>query len=542
MTASDGVYSRYFIVPPGISISQLEISSRVIVNPYRAKFSVVVSQQDQLYQNGNSHNRLSLPCCGSSISPPNKQQQYKIVPFGERSSNSLSLRISDIPPIGYYPPARIGDLRVVELDYYNRGATLLWTAPGEDYDQGIVASYQIFYSMDSYNENWRLLTDFTADIEAGVQDNTTVKLPHYGSFLVAISAVDFYNKAGKISNIVRIPMHQPNKETGSGQGGIGNNNGFGVVNSTPPSTEELRNAGYSVYYYLYIIICVIVVILLLSAVIVLLLYCRKMDLSKRKGSNSKTTNDGKIAAITIAADPKSPIHWSASELLGEHEKRHSLYDGNVNLEDSTCTNSKKNVHHYTNHGLQNGGPITHSQHPMHLNIPSSQSQIYNNEDGSSPGRRTHSPDSYDDPDSPIAIPISVRNRHLSPQKEYYGDLNNCTNNIKFSNYSQQQAQSQFNDPLAAAQYYHHYQVPHNNTGYLQSHTNKPPNPSLILPLTHQPTASSISGASGSAGSTNSSTISASNHPQQSTKHYDPEIQGSMSSVNSSNKKRNITMV
>lgn len=568
VTGSDGVYSRYFIVPPGVTTSQLEISSKVVVNPYRAKFVVV--SQDSGFQTSssassyNNNNNNPLPCCGSFMAPADPKQQYKIVPFGERNSNSLVVRISDIPNSGYYPPGRIGDLQFEEMDAQEKTVSLIWTAPGDDYDQGIVAAYQVFYSLDNFNEDWKLLAEFKADIEAGVEDNATITLPYYGSFLITISSVDFSGKASKRSNIVKVSVFQPPREPDPTQS-PSHANTLGITNTTPPSTEELTRLDL-----ILIILCAVVFILLLSGLIVLLLYCRKLGTSNRK--STKSANEAKIAAI---ADPKSPIHWSASELLGEHEKRHSMYDGSVIPENGSAnsdSSSKQQHHYHVRHGLQNGS-VPLQQHSMHLNIVSP-SQEYNQMTvgGSSPSHRTSSPDSYDDPECPTPIPVSVRNRH-PPQHLEYGI---CDQSHPSSGNINR------NFPHEPPPQYHHYQMPQNNSLYqqqqqyphypqqqhhIQENSNRfsinseisnnsrmsrkniavpqPPMPpssqqqTLLLPLAHNPIPQQ--GSSRSTSTTSSgSTFQQHPHPHQHLTHYDPEIQGSMSSVNS--KKKNITMV
>lgn len=559
VTREDGVYSRYFIVPPGetATATQLEISARVVVNPYRARY-VVVSQpipssSSQSSSLSGSNNRFGSQnlvshqqCCGSFIAPADPKTQYKIMSFAERGSNSLIVRVSDIPPVGYYTPGRIGDLRIAEMDGAKRNVTLTWTAPGEDLDQGVPASYQVFYSTNTVNENWSMLTEIKADLEAGVEDNVTITLPKYGQYLVAIRAVDYYAKWGKMSNIVKVNMIPPPREpehgyhSGSSSAGGGGST-LSIKNTTPPPNDELSRLDL-----LLIVICGLAFVFLLGGLIVILLYCRRIGSSQRK-SNKKNPGDTKIAAIT---DPKSPIHWSASELLGEHEKRHSLYGGSVSPNNSDKSlkpgqpqqqhemqlSSQNQINQNSHHnGLPNG-------HPMHLNIIPGDYVV-----GTSTSTRSRSsPDSYDDPDSPTPIPVSVR--HVGrPAGDYSICVDNASNLSNRVNHNQhhhlQLQETGTNTPSTSTGYGHppphhpyhhpqyHYQIPQNGGlvvaasaggSYPVSNpnrysTNNPsplPPPAGVMP-THQP-------------------------PPSHLMHYDPEIQGSMSSVNS--KKRNITMV
>ncbi|CAG7818395.1 unnamed protein product [Allacma fusca] len=499
VTRGDGVYSRYFIVPSGVTATALEISSRIVVNPYRAKF-IVVDQDPAVSKSLNPP--LAQPCCGSFIAPADPKQQYKIVPFGERSSNSVTLKISDIPPIGFYPPGRIGDLTLGSMDPSNLMAELRWTAPGEDFDQGVVASYQVFYTVDKVNENWALLMEFTADLEAGVQDNVTITLPSHGSYKVSMRGVDFYSKTGKMSNILKLSIYLPPKELDHTNNpnalGTGSGNSLSSTGSTmAPSTDD-----FSKYELLIIIICGVIFIILLGGLIVVLLYCRKVGSSQRK-SSKKNPGDTKISAIT---DSKSPIHWSASELLGEHEKtqRHSLYGGSV----SPGSGSDPSKGHPGRH---------HGASPPHdLNI------LPGSEYVATSSRSRSSPDSYDDPDSPTPVPVSVRNR-----ADYAICIDRDARNSDSRN--------SYGHP--------HYQTPQNNGGLMTGggvhhpHFNGYVNAAAMNVV--NPVNGRFSTVMNSSTSSNSP-LPPPPHNASHLMHYDPEIQGSMSSVNS--KKRNITMV
>ena len=519
VTRGDGVYSRYFIVPSGVTATMLEISARIVVNPYRAKF-IVVDQDPPPVSSKNLNPPPAQPCCGSFVEPADPKQQYKVVPFGERSSNSIALRITDIPPIGFYPPGRIGDLVVGGMDRANLNVELRWTAPGEDYDQGVVASYQVFYTTDKVNENWGLLMEFTADLEAGVPDNVTITLPSYGAYKVSMRAVDFYTKAGKMSNIVKLTIYPPPKEVDHTNNpnalGTGNGNSLSSTGSTmAPSTDE-----FSKYELLLIIICGVVFVILLAGLIAVLLYCRRVGSSQRK-SNKKNPGDTKISAIT---DPKSPIHWSASELLGEHEKsqRHSLYGGSVSPGSDPAKGSGGSSMGQNN-GRQNGASPPHDL----TILPPGSDYV------ATSSRSRSSPDSYDDPDSPTPIPVSVRNR---------ADYAICIDR-----------DARLSDSRNSYGHHPHYQTPLNNGGILATGP-----PGIVGgPVQHHPhyngyvnaAAMNVVNPMNGRFSTvmNSSSTSSSSplpppppHSASHLMHYDPDIQGSMSSVNS--KKRNITMV
>jgi hypothetical protein len=324
-----------------------------------------------------------------------------------------------------------------------------------------------------------------------------------------------------MSNIVKVVVSQPPKEPEHSFSSSGIRSGEGSTLSIKNTTPTPAGA-FSKLHLMLVVICGVAFVLLLAGMIVILLYCRKVGTSQRK--SSKNPGDTKIAAIT---DPKSPIHWSASELLGEHEKRHSLYGGSVspksdqNLKahnhEMQLTQNQINQHH-----IPNGHPPHHhnGHHhpPMHLNIMPSE---YGGTNSST--RSRSSPDSYDDPDSPTPIPVSVR--HTARPADYTICVDNRNNDGSDGSGRNSGSYGYPPQPPHHPQYPHqHYQIPQNGSLVVAT----PGYPGVNTPnrFPHTNTSSPLP------------------PPQQTATshlmHYDPDIQGSMSSVNS--KKRNITMV
>merc|ERR1711936_498751 len=65
-----------------------------------------------------------------------------------------------------YPPGEISDLTLGNMDFSNRSFELSFTSPGDDLDEGTIASYQIFFSAnqtlisgDSVDESELTLVD-----------------------------------------------------------------------------------------------------------------------------------------------------------------------------------------------------------------------------------------------------------------------------------------------------------------------------------------------------------------------------------------------
>jgi len=450
------------------------------------------------------------------MKPWDPKSQYKIVSFGERTTNRVALRISSVPPTGFYTPSRIGDLKLAKIDTNDgsRNATLKWTAVGEDMDQGVAVSYEIFYSLDSRHQNWAMLAEKKADLEAGVGDNVTITLPYYGSFLIAIRGVDFYGKWGKMSNIVRVTVLEPPSEsehTYRPEGG----NTLSIKNTTP----SLPGKDFTTFDLMLIILCGVGFVLLLAGIIVVLLYCRKVG----HQVNSKDKKNGENTKISAITDPKSPIHWSASELLGEHEKGHSFYGGSSGNSPNQSEHRIHSHHHGNSHHGSKGGEDcmgsygSSSQPPMSLNIAPTEYTDSTKSRGS--------PDSYDDPECPTPIPVSVRHTMRPTSSAHAHDFSVCVDATG----------------MRGGQIFH----PQQHVVHGQHHYPGVQNGGLMVPPQYGGHSNagcndlSSSGSSMNRFST-ANTASPVPPPPSHMKHYDPDVQGSLNSVNS--KKRNITMV
>ncbi|CAN7937579.1 unnamed protein product, partial [Ixodes hexagonus] len=142
ITAGDGIYSRYFT---GFS------------DKGRYALSVVASGTEKtiIVGGGQPDNDLEPRCCGSEFPTS-----------GSRPSGSFSRSvqygsffvITQRPPGDIYPPSRITDLKVVNVERDNMRVTLRWTAPGNDFDQGTAKGYDI----RSFDRAVKFAEDFDA--------------------------------------------------------------------------------------------------------------------------------------------------------------------------------------------------------------------------------------------------------------------------------------------------------------------------------------------------------------------------------------------
>lgn len=476
------------------------------MNPYRARYiSTSTGSTDGL----SDEEFIPEPCCGSHMHSLDPKSQYKVVPFAERVTNRVTLRVTSIPPTGYYKPGRIGDLIAIPVEptshlELTRNVTLRWTVPGEDLDDGIPASYEIFYSLASEKLKWTLIGEKKADLEAGVEDNATITLPYYGSFLLTVRALDFSTNRGKMSNIARITITKLPVEldrsvvsTLDGEGG----KTLSIKNSAPSLGKR-----FNTFDLMLIIICGVALVILLAGLIVMMLYCRKGETSIINTSKGKKNGDGtKISAIS---DSKSPIHWSASELLGEHEKRHSFFGGSG----SPQSEHRNRDPELGANSSENSDPQL--QPPMSLKIVSSEYT------GST--RSRGSPDSYDDPDCPTPIPVSVRHvPRPGSQSGYSVCIDNSSNSS--GNNEQIHCPNRIIQQPPPAHYYtssHHVSTAGSNPFAHHSHHLSSSRDDVMYNSRHFP-----------------------HHGPEIMSHsmqYEPDVQGSFSSINS--KKRNITMV
>ena len=115
------------------------------------------------------------------------------------------------------PPARILDLRMGVVTA-SQQIELQWTAPGDDYDWGKLASYQLFSSprADSYYSSPQntsqasLVQSFSAGQHAGQQEQHTVRINVFDKeMFYVLVPVDSDGNVGEISNIVSAYMPRP---------------------------------------------------------------------------------------------------------------------------------------------------------------------------------------------------------------------------------------------------------------------------------------------------------------------------------------------
>ena len=115
------------------------------------------------------------------------------------------------------PPARILDLSVGVVTA-SQEIHLQWTAPGDDYDWGKLASYQLFsspraesyYSSPHNTSQAQLVQSFSAGKHAGQPEQHTVRVNNFDQeIFYVLVPVDTEGNVGEISNLVSAYMPRP---------------------------------------------------------------------------------------------------------------------------------------------------------------------------------------------------------------------------------------------------------------------------------------------------------------------------------------------
>jgi len=337
LTRGDGIYTRYIIPPSSFQMSILDITVKVTTSPYRARFLT----PDTSAGKGS----VIMPsCCGSDIVPGLPSTGLRTMPYNERIVSSYMIKVTNAQAPGTYPPSRIGNLKLTHS--YDTRVTLEFTSPGDDYDQGLPTKYQVFYSQSRKGAPV-FREDIHTTFQAGTAVNITINLPTYGWHFLSVTAVDRINRSGETSNIVEVKTVAPPSE----YNGVNNGNSFLQMNNGGSRADDPKGNKLSRTEIGLIVGGGLLSFILILATIAVCCYCR------RKGGKAMGSTETKISTIS---DTKAPIHWSASELLQEHEKRQSIY-----------AQSQQGHHHsqvYTNYyekNGSNGAPPPGSGHHQH---------------------------------------------------------------------------------------------------------------------------------------------------------------------------------
>ncbi|XP_022110071.1 epithelial chloride channel protein-like [Acanthaster planci] len=211
----DGIYSAYFISFTGDGI-------------YKVTFEVENKAVGQA-------KKITFPQTLGGVMPQNwnntKEPVLVDVDAFMRATQPVEFTVVSAPDpdkmneVDMFPPARVNDLRVASFSRYEGRLTLQWTAPGDDFDIGTAAEYDLRYS-HSFNELFSdfsnakeidvsdiISGDLSAPQESGSEEMLVLKIPTMLSvdpkdlmlFLAfRIRAIDDSELAGETSNIATV--------------------------------------------------------------------------------------------------------------------------------------------------------------------------------------------------------------------------------------------------------------------------------------------------------------------------------------------------
>lgn len=385
MTKGDGVYTRYFgryFRGSGTYTVTLSVDA-MDGRAYTIRSSPSLNPTDMVECCGGvirvPLERRELTGAFSRLVPGGIISAASSLTSIPSSVNSSMFQQQEEQQMDLLPPSRITDLRV-HVEPLTQRVTFQWTAVGDDFDQGTAYAYELRLAS---NKTWlkstalfqqaEVLPGAPAPRPSGDQmDLTLMDFDRYDRwFYAAIRAVDRRGNRGRISNLVRLWMPSPPTTT-TPPAPLWPSTSLSV-NDLPP---QWFNGGLSTVHWAAIVagICVALLILVLAIYFVVAAKRRrdKEQNAAAIGSNNnpsgkngppkfayvpaisfpssegghqlKSASTADLAgsslpdkeilsqyqsgAVTIYDGRTVPVHWSASQLLQEHERRHSPYGQN----------------------------------------------------------------------------------------------------------------------------------------------------------------------------------------------------------------------
>ncbi|CAG7835179.1 unnamed protein product [Allacma fusca] len=318
ITQGDGVYSKYILPPSTIRSGVVDISVKILTSPFSSKF----------FGSSVSDVKSVEPCCGSSLLGV-AQNLMKTMPYTERLVASYSVKVMNIRASHAYPPSRVGDFQFIES--VDKNVTFKFTSPGEDYDEGTPSSYQIYYGKTReviLDEN-HLLYSSSSTYPAGSEVTVTVPFETYGVYFLWLTCTDTFRMTSLPSNVVQVTIKSPFGDVESIEGGS--------VTADPSQTARLNTTEIA-----FTVVGVVLFFVLAVGLIILCVCCRRR--ATKKDIPATETN------VFTISEVKEPIHWSASELLQEHEKRLSMYGQQSQRSDNPQEDSRGKRYNNTSPG------------------------------------------------------------------------------------------------------------------------------------------------------------------------------------------------
>ncbi|XP_076373850.1 calcium-activated chloride channel regulator 1-like isoform X2 [Tachypleus tridentatus] len=288
ITKGDGIYSGYLTTITAAGHYWLTISAHD--NNGRAKV-LYGRNRKSMPRNLNHHN-----CCGSYI------LEDSAAPTGRfmRQVNYGSFFVTNAKVnTDIYPPNRIVDFRVMQVDQQSKQVLLVWTSPGNDYDKGKATNYFIKY----FDKRGDVLNRFDEDVgkiidvwningpplvpeSYGTEQKVLVDLHDIQQdkiFYFGIQGVDEAGNKGIVSNVVAVFFSSNSvSPTVSHSFSLDSTMSSSTQDPAADKKIKLNKAGLSTGN---IALTVSFVLLLLIIILVLLVF-----FCKRKSKNKKRPN------------------------------------------------------------------------------------------------------------------------------------------------------------------------------------------------------------------------------------------------------------
>ncbi|CAL4169696.1 unnamed protein product [Meganyctiphanes norvegica] len=336
LTSGDGIYSRY------LPYDELHGNTGLFELSVTADDNEGISVLPAAYS--NLINKNHEPCCSSVL----RYNNLRTISAFYRSSKYGTLKIvSQTKDEDMFPPSRITDLRA-HINNDRHELTLLWTAPGGDYDFGHAEHYEAVIA-SSWNEanvfSGEFILGMPKPVTVGTEQSIKVFTEKFGQIIyISIYALDQSGNKGTVSNIVSVWVPLPPSTDApfisTAPLAVGELQGHGLIRSDTGDSFNFDDMAA--------IIGSVVGFLIVLGVI--LIFCFVYALQKRSRHNKKEkeitknkiykmpptiidTNESHDSADSGVKDCEalnsdgrslSPTNsWTATQLLYEHEKRFS---------------------------------------------------------------------------------------------------------------------------------------------------------------------------------------------------------------------------
>ncbi|CAB3378435.1 Hypothetical predicted protein [Cloeon dipterum] len=370
ITQNDGIYSRYFT--PDEKSSAGTYRFELSVNGHQAYTWQTNYPNSRTIANYDDSSLQQMPksqCCGSTIWSSATQVlspfQITLPPVDIKMTNYTLSKLQKLRP------SRIGNLKVLESG--EREPSLVWTAPGSNGDVGTVERYDLRYAfdlvslMDNFDACYKWPHTLDIPLEAGTETTFRLdfnKLPELldRPIFVALRGINVNEMGGKVSNVVRLlEMSPPTPPV------IPSNlDHFPADPKVVPNLSSAGGLNYNSQVIVAVTTSLIILVILVTVGCVLFMHRKKNTkeaLPPALSSGGQQPYSGpppryeaeddynkqRDKAIYATALPEhhqvhlqqqnnvphqqimnartlSPYQsWTASQLLHEHERRHSPY-------------------------------------------------------------------------------------------------------------------------------------------------------------------------------------------------------------------------